>query len=599
MKLAITPAALAAALLFSACSKGTAAPGDPGPAGPAGPAGAKGPKGDQGPQGIAGASVTGASVPPGDGFCPTGGVKYTSADGDHYVCNGAPGPTGAQGLKGDTGPAGAPGAPGMMGPMGPQGAVGATGPQGATGATGATGRIAAVNCPTGQVMQAIDGSGSPVCVQGGDVAPPPLANRIGLAANKLNTYGSTSEWNFVSGFAVPFISAGGPVQVTANLSVNGPSGDSATCRTLVDGIPAGVFDGQDTSYIWQNGIRFVGNGWQLWSVSRSVPNVPPGRHLVTVQCKGDTGQTIFGYGSSIETVSVIPYGDPATSEAKAYTASARGGQTIGCCSFSSIPGLATQFSYQGGPVRISLSIPLSGGSHSACRPLIDGAPAASEPVDSWSGTYWNEGLEYTYPGWTMWNRTRLYNPATWSSPLSIGAHTATVECRTDSATVSVGNSQMSSNLSVVTYKPANDSAATIHAVGASTRTVTNFNGNWTTLAGLSATFTSNGGPVEVGLSLPISNVGGSNPTGTCRPLIDGAPVAGDAASTPDDWNNFWNEGLQFANSGWAMWNRVRMYRGVAAGQHTLTAQCRNDNSTVSGGYAGQSVNHLWAIAYDQ
>ncbi len=83
-----------------------------------------------------GQSVVGASEPPGTN-CAFGGVKYASASGFGYVCNGA---TGAQGLAGATGatgpqgPMGAAGAQGATGPQGPQGSQGPQGPQGPPGA---------------------------------------------------------------------------------------------------------------------------------------------------------------------------------------------------------------------------------------------------------------------------------------------------------------------------------------------------------------------------------------------------------------------------------------------------------------------------------
>ena len=82
--------------------------GDLGSTGPQGLQGAKGDAGAQGPKGDrgdAGQSVTGFTIPAGTD-CPTGGVMYTSADGNHFVCNGA------KGLKGDTG------AQGPQGPLG-------------------------------------------------------------------------------------------------------------------------------------------------------------------------------------------------------------------------------------------------------------------------------------------------------------------------------------------------------------------------------------------------------------------------------------------------------------------------------------------------
>jgi len=84
-------------------------PGATGPQGPAGATGPQGPTGATGPQGPTGAtgatgatgpagqSVVGASEPPGVN-CANGGVKYTSATGVDYVCNGA-----SQGGTGGTG----------------------------------------------------------------------------------------------------------------------------------------------------------------------------------------------------------------------------------------------------------------------------------------------------------------------------------------------------------------------------------------------------------------------------------------------------------------------------------------------------------------
>lgn len=119
----------------------------------------------------------------------------------------------------------------------------------------------------------------------------------------------------------------------------------------------------------------------------------------------------------------------------------------------------------------------------------------------------------------------------------------------------------------MSYKPSTDPATTVRATSAiTTQTTTVPSTAWTTIAGLSASFSSNGGPVELGLSLPLVN--GS--TTTCRPLVDGQPVT---AGEPDNFSNFWNEGLQgVSNAGWwHMWNRVRLYRGISSGNHTIAA----------------------------
>lgn len=153
--------------------------------------GAAGPAGPQGSPGVAGQSVVGSSVAPGDPSCPYGGSKFTvGSAAPTYACNGAPGnngnsvamgsapasacpfggtafmvvdgsgaqigaasfacngpsgatgPAGAQGatgVQGPPGPAGADGAPGAQGPAGPPGPAGAQGPQGPGGTAGATG----------------------------------------------------------------------------------------------------------------------------------------------------------------------------------------------------------------------------------------------------------------------------------------------------------------------------------------------------------------------------------------------------------------------------------------------------------------------------
>jgi hypothetical protein len=113
----------------------TGATGATGPQGTTGATGATGPQGTTGATGAtgpAGQSVVGASEPPGAN-CADGGVKFTSASGVEYVCNGAPGPTGPAGATGPQGTPGAAGPQGTPGAPGPQGTPGATGPQGPSG----------------------------------------------------------------------------------------------------------------------------------------------------------------------------------------------------------------------------------------------------------------------------------------------------------------------------------------------------------------------------------------------------------------------------------------------------------------------------------
>lgn len=596
------PGAAWSQLASGGATGATGAVGSIGATGATGQVGAIGATGAKGQDGV---DVIGFTLGLGDPNCNYGGTRLTTFDGQHYVCNGD---QGAQGIKGATGSTGGTGLTGATGTQGTAGTAGATGSQGIQGATGATGAVVNVTCPAGQAIQGISANGTPICIVGGYPVAPLLVNGIGNVANVTNSAFGANAYSFIPGFVVPFVSAGGPVVVTPNLTMNAASagGSTITCRPVLDGVPAGVFAGYDITNIWSEGLQsvFSSEGWRLWSATRGYTGIPTGQHTMTLQCTQDSANSQQVGAGTVEVFSVIPYGPPATSEVKAYTSNVILSQTVTCCSMGTVTGLSTLFNYQGGPVRVSLAIPLIGGSHSFCAPFIDGSPAAAEPVDNWTSNPYNEGLVYTAAqpsygaGWEMWSRTRIYDPTRWATPLTIGLHNMTVQCGTDSGTVSVGTGSSAGNLTVVTYQPPAAGTTTVHAYTATSATYSSVVAqNWASdIAALSTNFTSKGGPVEVGVSIPV--VSGS--TASCSPLVDGAPISGDAASEPDDFNkNFWNEGLLTNPPGqWHMWNRVRMYRGITAGTHTLTLRCRTDAGTLQAGRQG-GVSNLWAVAYDQ
>jgi hypothetical protein len=104
--------------------------------------------------------VAGTALAVGDANCPNGGVKYTSAGGIAFVCNGLDGDAGPQGMQGLQGLAGAMGPQGLKGDAGANGATGATGatgPAGANGATGATGLAGATGAQGNQGVQGLQG----------------------------------------------------------------------------------------------------------------------------------------------------------------------------------------------------------------------------------------------------------------------------------------------------------------------------------------------------------------------------------------------------------------------------------------------------------
>jgi hypothetical protein len=449
--------------------------------------------------------------------------------------------------------------------------------------------VAGKTCQAGQAIQGFDSSGNPICVAAQPT--PKLVERIGSYARRgvdgsLNDRG-INQWYFVPGLAIPFFAVGGPVQVTLSLPMR--DGSHASCRPLIDGVPAGVYTAADTTYAWQEGLHYTASVWRMWNNSRLYPSIVPGWHTLTAQCFNDSATDNPGLGntSMTDVASVIPYDSPANSEVKAYTKTILGGQSIGCCSFGTVSGLSLQFAAQGGPVRIAISIPYSGGSHASCRPLIDGTPAGSGDIDD-TGYGWQEGLNYPAGQWQMWNRTRIYT----TPAVTAGNHTATVECRSDSGSLSAGNGDMSLMLGVVTYKPTNDPTATVRAYRAVSRGVWSLpaSSNWVTLSGLSTTVPATGGPVEIGVSLPLTN-GSSN---ACRPVLNGNALT---SGEPDDFNYIWHDGIGYNGSAWQLWNRIRMYRNIPAGSYTLGVQCRGNSGTAQAGH-DQMVSTVWAVVYD-
>jgi hypothetical protein len=97
---------------------------------------------------------------------------------------------------------------------------------------------------------------------------------------------------------------------------------------------------------------------------------------------------------------------------------------------------------------------------------------------------------------------------------------------------------------------------------------------WTAIAPATVSFVSEGGPLLINLDLFIFADGGQ--TFGCRPMLDGI-WAGDYGQYPK--TALWTEGLNYSPYGWNQWSKSRVYRGVPAGQHTLTIECVKDTTT--------------------
>ncbi|MBI5610468.1 MAG: hypothetical protein HY902_16440 [Deltaproteobacteria bacterium] len=423
-----------------------------------------------------------------------------------------------------------------------------------------------------------------------------LAQRVQGRSTKLSGYADYADsWRTMPGLVVPFTATGGPVQIATSWPMY--AGSHHSCRALVDGLPGGLYAGFETTYKWADGLSYTwqpGSGiWRMWDATHVLKGIAPGNHVASFECLNDStqGSPQIGRGGSVNIATVIPYDDPANAEVKVYSASALPSQTIGSTNvFATISGLSVPFVSQGGPVRVTLAIPSSGGSHSSCRPLIDGAPAGAGDIDDTSYT-WQEGLNYVAGWWNMWTRTRVYKP------VAAGNHTLTVQCLTDSAPTSIGNSRMGAQAIVTSYLPNTDpNSVTKVYWGSEKKSYTISSGSsWTALSssgsgtGINIKFTATGGPVEIGASIPLN--GGSHTT--CRAIIDGKAAQ---SGEPDSTSDYWQEGLVYTAGSWQMWNRSRVYTTLAKGEHTLWYECHGDSGGVSAGHSNM-VSHVYAIAY--
>jgi hypothetical protein len=114
-----------------------------------------------------------------------------------------------------------------------------------------------------------------------------------------------------------------------------------------------------------------------------------------------------------------------------------------------IPNSVLNITTSGSPLMITVDAYLNGGSHSTCRPIIDGVWAGSfgglpNPGDP----FWQEGLTNSAGGaWHPWHKTRLY------PGVPAGNHTLAVQCATDAGTLAVGASSIVSSVHFVELRP--------------------------------------------------------------------------------------------------------------------------------------------------
>ena len=223
----------------------------------------------------------------------------------------------------------------------------------------------------------------------------------------------------------------------------------------------------------------------------------------------------------------------------------------------------------GGPLEIELSIPLVGGSHSACRPIIDGQWAGSfEGLPQSYG--WHDGLDYTGLNGgnvkRMFKRTRVFNS------IPTGSHTVSVQCRTDSGTVIAGRTGATALVITREFLGTNKVYQAITLAG----TTYGASGSMAKLPGSDLVVTTHGVPLETTISLPIGNGGHAG----CLEWMDDALIP----SSPGYANTTWYAGLEATYRGWIMWHHTRVYTTIPAGTHTFSIRCYNDSGSLNIGY---------------
>jgi hypothetical protein len=196
---------------------------------------------------------------------------------------------------------------------------------------------------------------------------------------------------------------------------------------------------------------------------------------------------------------------------------------------------------------------------------------------------WQEGIIRTNDNWGQWERTRIYED------VAAGNHNVTVECVTDSGTVTLGNDRMPQHLGVVSY-PKNSDNKGVRTYFASTRGNQSISRPYVKMADLTLDVDVSDGPVEVGYSLPVD----SGSTSTCRLLVDGSA---NKVDHPDNVSHFWQSGLEYSADGWIMWDAKHVFHSLSAGQHSLQVECQTDSGTASFGHASM-VSTIWAVAHD-
>ncbi len=398
----------------------------------------------------------------------------------------------------------------------------------------------------------------------------------------LTSIPADAQWVTLDNSSFQVTTKGGPLEIELSIPLIG--GNFSTCRPRVDGAWAGTFEGWPDNYIWHEGLDYTGYQGdahkRMWKRARVYRDIPAGTHTVDVQCRTDSGTATAGRPGTTALVITREFLDPNRVWQQVITSGTSIGYTS---SFVKMQGSDLQVDLSGGPVEVTISLPIGYGGHASCLEWIDDSLPPSDPA--YSNTFWFAGLEATFRGWIMWYHTRTY------TDLSPGTHVFSIRCNNDSGSLQMGAEDMASILTVKeldeTYYP-----ATI-ALDASQNgwEVDNGTGQvWYNMVHYAPTVEVTTGDVEIDIEMDFHNVAWGGYF-TCRPLIDGlwaGAYAGLEFSSPEEEGSVREV---FESTGWhGMFHRRRIYTDIPLGYHVFSLQCySSNNGFYAGGYGVQSM----------
>jgi hypothetical protein len=114
------------------------------------------------------------------------------------------------------------------------------------------------------------------------------------------TVGTRFEWATVPASQTVFVTGGGPLLISIDVSVQSGINQTFACRPSIDGLWAGAYGNHVNVPVWSEGAMttYGSTGWVLWNKTRVYVGVPAGTHTAAVQCLRESSTTAITVGHS-------------------------------------------------------------------------------------------------------------------------------------------------------------------------------------------------------------------------------------------------------------------------------------------------------------